>query len=207
MADRLLIELHWSLGHFRGIGNSGGTAGLFERAVMVKATSIAFRTMHPVDALIFAAVHRTVGHRDEPRLIWTCDIAYIARQLKTNEDWAALQQRIADTTEFQSVRASLEAASDWLGFTPPQAYADFSRWPVPEETSNSILIRDSERRWLSGLVRITRENRSAGFTAKIRFWFRIAFPSPATMRRDYPGLLPFSYARRLTKWITTLSRR
>jgi hypothetical protein len=153
-------------------------------------------------------VHRTVGHRDDPRLIWICDIAYIARQLKTNEDWDALQRRIANTTEFRSVRASLEAASDWLGFTPPEAYADFSTWPVPEETSNSILIRDSKRRWLSGLMRITRENPSAGLAAKARFWFRIAFPLPSTVRRLYPPrfpwLLPLSYLRRLLIWTATL---
>ena len=155
-------------------------------------------------------MHRTLAHRDQSRLIWDCDIAQIARRLRTSEDWAALQGRVADTVQYESLRDSLEAASERFGFRPPDGFADFSTWPVPKAQAGSILIRDTDPRWPSGLVQVLQDNRAVSLGYKVRSVIRLAFPPSEYMKRRfpprYPWLLPLSYAQRLWKWGKALVR-
>jgi hypothetical protein len=213
LANCLMVELHWGLRRFPSVGAGQGTAGLFERAVTVSAPGVAFSALHPVDALIHAAMHQQLTHRNEPWLIWTCDIAYLARRFGVG-DWPVLQKRIADRATFDAVCKSLQTASEWTGLRLPEAYQDFSLWPVPKETPESIFIRNYPHGWLTGLMRVGRSRRGVPAAPRLvdlfHFWWRMVFPKPSAMALNYrpahPWLLPWTYVQRWAKWLSFLFR-
>lgn len=192
---RFAIDLHWDLCNFARVNRSIGTEELFVRAVKVKTPRSTFKALHPVDALIYAAIH--INKHKQTSLIWIYDIALLARRLVVPEDWEALQQRCVDWRGRQAVEDFLKLAQDWYGINLPPKFADFSLWPKPA---------DSERlghNWMGNLFKVHKIN-SPGIFAKIRCLFHLLFPHPEHIRINYPPahncLLALSYIRRWLNW-------
>jgi len=206
--DNRVLELHWDLHSFSGISREVKVEDLFQRAVNIEKSGLTFETLHPVDSLIHRAINMAIWHNKDIRLIWIYDTVLLAHRLEAPEDWQVLLERSVDWRARIALEYSLKMAQVWVGFKLPESFDDFSRWPPPSETEAAF--------WTDGILRHRRAmslfklhwSSSSGILNKIRYLFHLLFPSPEIIRLGYPPshnwLLPFSYIRRLYRWIRQL---
>jgi len=199
-----IIELHWDLHRFFGYAHHKRIEELFFRAITVKTTALCFETLHPIDALIYAALHLIMSHSQSMRLIWIYDIALLAQNLCLPNDWDILQKRSFAWGARLSVEYSIKMAHIWADLQLPKSFNDFSTWPGPEENeivavTNAIHIYDRPANLLKLYLSCT-----PSFSKKLHILFKVLFPDLSYIRNTYPSsrewLLPFSYLRRLWKW-------
>jgi len=208
--DNLVVDLHWvhwELHPFFGISRDVGIEDLFRRALKVKSSSLTFATLHPVDALINAAIHMAMIHNRDMRLIWICDIALLARQLRIPEDWELLQERSVAWSARLAVENSLKIAQAWTGLKLPEKFSDFSSWPQPTEEELATWSHTMRRHWVSLMLK-RYLSRPSGLREMLRSLFGLLFPHPDIVRYCYPPcrdwLLPLSYVRRWHRWFMEL---
>ncbi len=203
--EHYCIELHWEL-HSRGrVGRLPVPGTLFDNAVPLALASSSCKTLHPVDALIYAAVHMLVNHGKSIRLIWLYDIAMLAGALTEPADWKLLRQRSATWGAVRAVQTALQLARLWTGLPLQAGCADPSEWPQPaaeeeKDWEHVLHRRDSAfHRIADGL------QREGGILKKLLFLLNAVFPSPAVVRSQYPVscalLLPLSYMKRWMYWL------
>lgn len=199
-----IIELHWDIHRFFGYGHYKRIEGLFFRAVTVKTAALCFETLHPIDALINAALHLIMTHSQSMRLIWIYDIALLAQNLCVPNDWEILQKRSLAWGARLSMEYSLKMAQIWAGLQLPKSFNDFSTWPGPEENeivalTNAIHKYDRP----ANLVKLYMSG-PPSFSKKLHVLLKLLFPDPSYIRNTYPPsrewLLPLSYLRRLWNW-------
>ena len=209
-SNNLVVDLHWihwELHPFFGISRDVGVHDLFHRALKVKSSSLTFETLHPVDALINAAIHMGMIHSRDMRLIWICDIALLARYLRMPEDWEVLQERSVAWSARIAVENSLKTAQAWTGLKLPDGFSDFSSWPRPTEEELATWSHTMKRHWVSILLN-RYLSRPSGLKKMLRSLFGLLFPHPDIVRYCYPPsrdwLLPLSYVRRWYRWFMEL---
>jgi hypothetical protein len=199
------IEIHWHLHPSFGSVRHEKVEEFFLRAVEVEKPPLAFRTLHPVDALIHGAIHLTMHHNREMRLIWVVDIALLARTLKVPDDWVALQERSIEWQARLAVEHSLKLAEMWAGLQLPDGVGRFASWPEPKAPERIAWKNATLRheRW-TALLRLHVPG-STGVVRQIRSLLRLVFPHPDRIRETYPPphdwLLPVSYIRRWLRWM------
>jgi len=208
--NNLLVDLHWvnwELHPFFASAQSQGVEDLFSRAHKVDSPALSFETFHPVDSLIQAAVHLTMIHGREIRLIWINDIALLAQQLRVPDDWEALQKRSGAWKARLAVENSLKMAQVLVGLQLPEKFNDFSKWPQPATDELVTPSHSTTRNWVTFLLK-RYFSRPSGFLALARSLFHLLFPSPGIVRLTYPPsrdwLLPLSYVRRWHRWLMEL---
>jgi len=88
---RTVVELHWNLHIAMGVQRVHDLHAMFQRAIRVETPVLHFHTLHPVDTLIFAALHTFLSHPGAIQLKWIYDAGALARRLTVPEDWRTLQ--------------------------------------------------------------------------------------------------------------------
>jgi len=203
------VDLHWDLHQFFGEKRGNKVEVIFQNAIEVKASDLSFETMHPVDALINAALHLIMHHNQDMRLIWVYDIALLARSLVVPEDWEMLQEKSSEWGARLAVEESLKLAQILTDLQVPKHFDNFSTWPKPaiDELTcmNNAMAKGENTDTLFNLLKGLYLSSSAKNFKKITYIFKLIFPDLDYMRHWYPRynglLLPLSYARRWWKWV------
>ncbi|UCE52869.1 MAG: nucleotidyltransferase family protein [Desulfobacterales bacterium] len=208
--DNLPVDLHWvhwELHPFFKDCGGGRLEDLFRRASTVEKSDLAFETMHPVDALIHAAIHLALIHRRDIRLVWIYDIALLARGLRIPEDWEVLPDRSVTWRARLAVEHCLKMALVWTGLRLPDGFRNFNSWPRPTADERMTWSHSSRSHWAGVLLRRYLK-RPGGVSAMASSLFRLLFPHPQMVRMCYPPsrnwLLPLSYVRRWRRWFVEL---
>ena len=202
----LMVDLHWVHWELHPFfGNRGDVAieDLFHRASKVKLSALTFETLHPVDALIHGAIHLTMIHKRDMRLIWIYDTALLASHLEVPDDWETLQERSVAWRARLALEHSLKMAQAWVRLRLPDGFNDFSRWPRPTGDEIAAWSHTIRHHWSTLLLK-RYLSRPSGPSQRVQSLFRLLFPDPDIVRFCYPPsrdwLLPLSYVRRWHRW-------
>ena len=205
-----VVDLHWSQWELHPFWEGTGEEalkGLFRRAVRIDTSAVSFETLHPVDALVHAAIHLGVIHNRDVRLIWVCDIARLAGLLHEREDWQALQQRSVLWRGRLALEACLKMAQVWCGAQLPEAVRDYTLWPEPTPDEALVWSHAFRDHWATLLVRQCLTG-PLGLKRALGSLLHVLFPDPEIMRHCYPPprswLLPLSYVQRWHTWFREL---
>jgi hypothetical protein len=208
--DNLPVDLHWvhwELHPFMEGGCAEGMEELFHRAWQVTSSTLNFETLHPVDALIHAAIHLAIIHGKEMRLIWIYDIALMARHLRVPDDWDVLLERSILWRGALALENSLKMTGIWLGIKVPDGFDNPSKGPPLSEDEIAIWDHAIRHNWVTFLI-IRYLTRPLNLFRIVRSLFRLLFPPPDFVRFGYPvsseWLLPLAYVRRWHKWFQEL---
>lgn len=203
------IELHWDLYICHGETREVGVEDLFQRAVELKTPSLTMSILHPIDALIYAAINIR-NHLPRNRLTWIYDTALLAGQLRKADDWKILQQRCVEWRGRNVLETALKLSRDWVGISIPFEFGDFSQWPAPVAVESARHCRPGMgHEWfIDGVfiyvVRIFRVDSVFSIFSMVTCVFTLLFPSADNIRASYPPsyrwLLPLSYVRRWLNW-------
>ena len=190
-------DLHWCISAhpvFAGLLTYGELA---EHSVPIPALGPHARAAGRVHALLLAAVHPVMHHRNTVRLIWLCDIDRLVRQAAADdlEQLAALaiEKKVAAVTAH-----SLRLSAETLGTPVPTAVLARLE-TVRDEASARYLT--AGRQWLDEVA----DSLGAlpAWSERARLLRQIAFPPAAYMRSRYERAgagrteLSLLYARRL----------
>jgi len=201
------VELHWDLHSFSGISCKSKVEDFFSRAraVSIKASNFTFAALHPVDALIHAALHLTLVHGQDMQLRWIYDISFLSRKLVVPDDWIILQARSVEWRAVLAMQNSLKMARIWTGLKLPVGFDDFSKWPDPaqiEIKAWSHAIRPYHN--IISFFKLSLTD-SSNISEKVGSIFHLIFPEPGIVRMNYPPLhrwlLPLSYIQRWWRWL------
>ena len=199
------VDLHWRINNSQVLAKAAGYDELVARAVPVPALGPDARTLCPVDALLFACIHR-IGHVNAPyfvdgvarrgidRLIWLYDIDLLVAVLSEAE-----RDEFAKLATAKRIRAicrdALVSARERLGTSvPPDVFEALS--------ATSDVVEPSARYLAAGKARLMLEDfRALDHWSERVGWVReLAFPPARYMRAKYAEStvkwLPVLYARR-----------
>jgi hypothetical protein len=124
------VELHWEIQKFGRRHRQGSLEELFEQSVPVSTPGLAFRTLSPVHALVYAASHMVLHHADEIRLIWVKDVVLLAGSLDAR-GWQDFREECMRWQARIAVEKALTMASLWFGV--PADLSFLAEWPEPSE--------------------------------------------------------------------------
>ena len=200
----MTIDLHWNLLHYYGIQRDNGFGDVFGRAVTVEMPSLIFRTLDRVDALIYSAIHLMLNHSEDRRLIWICDIAFLAKKIVEIKEWEVLEKRTKALKADLAVENALKLANMWCNLQLPEEYRDFRGWLSSTSAQKTELAFAENKKGLD--IRLTGFLGVIGSKpSKIFYLSKLIFPSPKYMQMTYPPLktwlLPLSYIRRWGHWV------
>ena len=199
----LTIDLHWNLLHYYGIHRDNGFGNIFGRAATVEMPGLKFRTLDRVDALIYSALHLMLNHPESRRLIWICDIAFLAQKMVEDQEWEVFKKRTAALKADLAVENALKLAKMWCNLQLPEKYRDFRGWLRPTSAQKTELAFAENKKGpdirLKGFLALIGSTPN-----KIPYLFKLIFPSPKYMQMVYPPsktwLFPLSYIRRWGHW-------
>jgi hypothetical protein len=158
-----------------------------------------------VDALIHAAIHLTMHHNRQMRLIWIYDIALLARCLVVPDDWKELQKRSIGWGARLAVENSLRLAQIWARLHVAQGFNDFATWPRPTDTELAAWTNATQRHDRKRALLRLHIPGSSGIFDQAKSFLRLVFPPADRIRETYPPLrdwlLPLSYVRRWSRWL------
>jgi hypothetical protein len=198
-----LVDLHWNLHHPFGEAQYCGIEKLLLHSWKIESSGLAFETLNPIDALIHAAVHATMIHGRDTKLIWIYDIALLAQNLRVPVDWLTLKERSMAWGARMAVEHALKLAGIWFGLQIPNQFNDFSCWPHPTQNELAAWSHAVNHDWLTILFKRFICNSPMSLKKAISL-FQLFFPHPEIMRYFYPPsrdwLLPFSYIKRWHRW-------
>ena len=200
----LEVDLHWDIFQYHGLRRDNDIEAFFQRKIAVETPMLTFQTLSSVDALIQAAFHLILHHKDGRRLIWISDIAFLAQHLVDPDDWVLLQKRVSMFKMHLAMENALKLAQIWNGLSVPKKYRDFTKWLSSDEEEKAEIIYAMNKQGP--------DIRLKGYLATIRsvprkfpYLLKFFFPDPHFIRMNYPPsrnwLLPFSYVRRWWHWI------
>lgn len=161
----------------------------------------------PVDALLYACIHRVAHHHDNERLIWLVDIALL-RDRMSDDEHRRFWRQAADARVVGVCRRSIELADEWLSRSPMHLAEDYlSREELTrDEASQAFLDRDMTY----GGVMLA-NLRALPWRARAQRMWQLAFPPAAFMRESFGThhrlLLPWLYVRRGVRGVARLFRR
>jgi hypothetical protein len=201
------IDLHWDVFQYHGLKRDNDVGELFRNKTDVRAPMLKFQTLSRVDALIQAAFHLILHHKEGRRLIWISDIALLARTLVYPDDWTVLRKKVNKFKMHIAMENALTLAQMWNGLCVPEEYRNFSKWMRSKEAEQAEIIYAMDKQGpdirLSGYIDSIRSA-----PKKIPYLLNFLFPKPDFMRVYYPPyrswLLPWSYVRRWWHWFGKL---
>jgi hypothetical protein len=204
----LPVELHWDLVYFFGAHRPYDPADLFRGARTLPLPDGTIETLGPDDALIQSALHMTLMHRHEMRLMWVCDVGQMARAYREDHSWRRLLESARQMNALAALGLSLKAASLWTGLDPPafvKARLEGHRPTTGEERA----WRGAGRDWRETQLILLARGRAPVFR-KAWMLFRYAAPPVENIRAACPDSkrwrLPLGYLRRWKKLLTGLLR-
>jgi len=203
------IDLHWDIFQYHGLKRINDVGELFHNKTDVKTPTLTFQTLSKVDALIQAAFHLILHHKEGRRLIWISDIAFLARNLVYPEDWSVLQKKVAKFNMHLSMDNALTLTKLWNGLQVPEEYKSFSKlMPSNDDQESEIIYAMNKQGPDIRLGGYLDSIRSA--PKKISYLLNFLFPDSDFMRANYPPsrswLLPWSYVRRWGHWFGKLAQ-
>jgi hypothetical protein len=203
------IELHWDLYLLHGKTREVGVEDLFQRAVELKTPSLVMKTLHPIDALMYAAINIR-NHLPHNRLTWIYDTALLAGQLSKADDWKILQRRCVEWRGRNAMETAIKLAQDWAGISISFGFDDFSQWLAPVAVESARHRRPGMgHEWLVDgvfiyVVRTLSFDSISSIFSIVTCVFTLLFPGADYIRTSYPPahrwLLPLSYVRRWLNW-------
>jgi len=201
------IDLHWDVFQYHGLKRNSNVNELFQNKTDVKTAILNFHTLSRVDALIQAAFHLILHHKEGRRLIWISDIALLAQSLVYPEDWGVLQKKVSEFNMHLAMENALTLAQLWNDLQVPEEYRDFSKWMSSKEEQEAEILYAKNKQGPDIRLRGYLDSiRSA--QKKIPYLLNFLFPDPDFMRANYPPsrswLLPWSYVRRWWHWFKKL---
>ena len=208
--DNIRVELHWTWHKFAGTSRGGSIHDIFKRTIEVKQNGISFNAMHPVDNLIHCALHLSMFHNKDIRLMWINDVALLFKYIDEKDYWKALQKSSDEWMARLALENSLKMAQGWTGLKLTREN-NLLNWPAPEEHEIAIWSNSIQRHKSIIKMFTMHWKDSSNIFEKIKYFFCLLFPNPDMMRRSYPTsnnmLLPLSYIHRWWKWIKKLILR
>jgi len=203
------VDLHWDVFQYHGLKREHDVNTLFQNKTDVETPMLNFQTLSRVDALIQAAFHLILHHKEGRRLIWISDIAFLARNLVYPNDWTVLQKKVARFNMHLAMENALKLAKLWAGLRVPEEYRRFSKWVQSKETQEAEIIYAMNKQGtdirLKGYLSAVRS-----VPRKIPYLLNFLFPDPHFMEMNYPPsrswLLPWSYVRRWWHWFGKLAQ-
>lgn len=139
-STRPLLDLHWDLVDDRyGPGAFRWAEGVWERARQASLGGVSVRALSPTDCLIHACVHLAV-HHGLRGLLWSCDLAMMARAWREEIEWESLVDRVVEARLTGMVYAALRCAEAMVGLEVPE-------WVLARLSPRSLRGRAIER-WL-----------------------------------------------------------
>jgi hypothetical protein len=192
-----MVEIHWNL----YVSCDVDMSPLFGRAVPVKRGDIAFETLHPIDALLYNALHMLMHHDDDVRLSWIYDAAVMARNLPYPEGWHELQKKSVEYRAARSVQVSLTMAGLWAGLELPSGFEDLSLWPQPGKKELAALAHLNLHRSNLMIDKVRFQMYcSSGLLQKAALIKFFVFPPREMIRNEFPDspdwMLPVNVVRR-----------
>jgi hypothetical protein len=128
------VELHWEIQRYGRRYRQGTLEELFERSVPVSTPGLAFRTLCPVHALVYAGSHIALHHADEVRLIWIRDVVLLSGSLD-NREWQELPGECKRWQARIPLEKALTMSSLWFGV--PGDLSFLKGWPEPTATERA----------------------------------------------------------------------
>ncbi|MCM1567445.1 MAG: nucleotidyltransferase family protein [Dehalobacter sp.] len=198
------IELHWNYQPFSMMNEQADMKPVFERAITVKMADVSFKTMHPADALCFAASHLIYQHDKGLRLIWILDIALLCEHLESPRDWELAKKLSVENLSRVALEKSIQMARLWTDLRIPEDVDDFSRWPKALKRETHFYAYQKTRNPISGFrLALSGDGKNGSIVSRM---LKHAFPSSEFMRKRYPELkrwpLLVSYFRHWVYWLT-----
>jgi hypothetical protein len=201
------VDLHWNIFQYHGLKRNNDVNELFLNKTNVDTPILNFQTLSKVDALIQAAFHLILHHKEGRRLIWISDIALLAQSLVYPEEWRVLQKKVTKFKLHLAMENALTLAQLWSGLCVPEEYKIFSKWMISKEEQESEIIYAMNKQGpdirLSGYL-----DSIHSAPKKIPYLLNFLFPDPEFMRANYPPsrgwLLPWSYVLRWWHWFSKL---
>jgi Uncharacterised nucleotidyltransferase len=201
------VDLHWDIFQYHGLKRDNDVSEFFRNKTDIDTPMLEFKTLSRVDALIQAAFHLILHHKEGRRLIWISDIALLARALVYPEDWTVLKKRVTKFKMHLAMENALTLAHMWNGLCVPEEYRSFSKRMPSNRSEQSEIIYAMNKKGpdirLSGYLDSIRSAPN-----KIPYLLNFLFPDPDFMRINYPPsrswLLPWSYVRRWWHWFRKL---
>lgn len=208
---KTMVDLLWHVHPYTGVRGRRNLHDLFERAVAIPCGSLVFHAPDPVEALITAALHMTLQHPQELRLIWIYDITVLADALSARGQWQELQSLSVQWNARLAVENALTMARLWTELQIPMPFADFSLWPEPTPHEAALFqhaVWSRDRR--ASLLRLYWPQ-SSSLRTRLRFVLRLLFPDPTYVRWKYPVSsplrLPLSYLKCWLGWAVPSAHR
>jgi len=144
-----LYDVHWRLSNPVVFSNRFEFDELYRRARALPALGDAVRCPCPVDALLYACLHRLAHHHEGERLVWLYDIHLLLQALEQSEVDEVIA--LARQKQLAAITAhGIAAAQQALGTPLPTALQDFMDANLDAREPGSEFIAISARgrsRW------------------------------------------------------------
>jgi len=200
------LDVHWRISNFHLFGNALGYDELARHAIPVAALGRSARTLGPIDALIFACMHR-LGHQQAPyyrdgaahydsnRLIWLYDICLLSRSL-SDAQWENFIQLAREKGLQEVCLDGLCTATKVFGTLAPGHALQRLAVQKYSQVISVAIFQAPRWRWELGQICALLDWRK-----RMQLVCEQLFPSVDYMVEKYQtrnrGLLPLLYVRRV----------
>lgn len=191
------IDLHWKLANPHAFANLFTFDELFSRREAVPLLGPDAFTLAPIDALLYACVHRIAHHGGHDRMIWLYDIHTLLAG-RSGADWNQIINRAVEKGIGTVCLSGFDAAESVFGTTMPPRARELlqSRIDAGSERSTAAFLARNRRRTDALLSDL----RSLTWRGRVRLLREMAFPDTDYMLRRYHAsgrrVLPLLYLRR-----------
>ncbi len=195
------VEVHWRIADGFTAG-PGRIDGLFERSVEIPYPPFTFRTLDPVDHLVYASYHALYQHGHSVRLNWIYDIALLASTLGLERDGERVVRRAAEYDAVQVTRTGLRLAAAWTSMEQAVAWREGLAWSDPSAAERRAWQNRPEAE-PSSIVYATRKVRMISSNReRASYLFACVFPPDDSIRHDCSNLpIPLSRRTRATYYV------
>jgi hypothetical protein len=193
-----VVDLHWAISNRPLFAAMLSFDELARNPVPVASLGDAAATPAPIEALLFACIHRVAHHNDSHLLIWLFDVKLLAERFSSKE-WelfiglANSKQLLAVCRETLAVTAALVGGCE----EGLQRFRNLGENSGVACEASAAYLGGVGSRWRSWALDV---KGAAGAAAKLRLIAGHAFPAPEYMREAYGATsliaLVRAYARR-----------
>ena len=186
------VDLHWAISNRPLFAAMLSFDELARNAVPIPALGEGAVTPGPVDALLFACIHRVAHHNDSHLLIWLFDVKLLAERFCSTE-WERFIA-LAHRKQLVTVcRETLAVTATLLGGCEEglQRFGNLAENSNVVSEESAAYLGGVGSRWRSLVLDL---RGAAGTAAKLRLVAGHAFPDPEYMREAYGATSPIALA-------------
>jgi hypothetical protein len=179
---RHIVDLHWAISNRPLFAAMLSFEELGRNAVALQGLGHGALTLGPVDALLFACIHRIAHHNDSQLLIWLFDIKLLAERLSAPE-WEEFVELATRKQLVGVCRTSLDVTASLVGGCE-EGLSRFARFDGSDRTP------EPSAAYLGGIASRFRSlaldlKGVEGAVGKMRLLAGHAFPDPGYLRKKY----------------------